>query len=109
VDSLKAPYPYTPAGQPIVGEDNSNPPDLNAAPAGPYLRELTFGARHTMVLGLGNDELGYLVPAYDFKVDPNTPYFEEAPGDHYEETNSTGPAITDLVIDALRGMERWLP
>ena len=109
VDSLKAPYPYTPEGSPIVSEGNVNPPDITAGPAGPYLRELTHGIRHTMIVGLGNDELGYIIPNYDFKVDDGAPYFEEAPGDHYEETNSVGPAIMDMVLDALRGMERWLP
>ena len=109
VDALKAPYPYTPEGTPIVSPDNVNPPDLAAGPAGPYLRELTHGTRHTMIVGLGNDELGYLVPAYDFKVDEAAPYFEQAEGDHYEETNSVGPSIMGMVLDALRGMERWLP
>jgi len=109
VDALKAPYPYTPEGTPIISEDNPNPPNIAAGPAGPYLRELTYGARHTMIVGLGNDELGYLIPSYDFKVDEGVPYFEEPPGDHYEETNSTGPAIMEMVLDALRGMERWLP
>lgn len=108
VDSLKEPFPYTPEGRPIIGEDNENPPAIDEGPAGPYLRELTFGARHTMIVGLGNDELGYLIPDYDFKTNEAAPYFEEAPGDHYEETNSTGPAITGMVLGALRGMERWL-
>ena len=62
VDALKAPYPYTPEGTPIVSPDHVNPPDL--APAGSYLLELTHAA--APYRGTRNDELGYLVPAYDF-------------------------------------------
>jgi hypothetical protein len=94
---------------PIIDPDNPNPPDLAQRPSGPFLRQLTAGVRHTMIVGLGNDELGYIIPIYDFKTDDTTPYFEEAPGDHYGETNSTGPAMAPLVIGTLRGLERWLP
>ncbi len=42
------------------------------------------------LLGLTNDYLGYLVPEYNYQLSTRTPYFEEADGDHYEETNSVG-------------------
>jgi hypothetical protein len=44
-----------------------------------------------MCWGLTNDMLGYLMPAYDFELDADAPFIDEAPGDHYEETNSIGP------------------
>ena len=45
----------------------------------------------TWIVGLGNDELGYILPEYDFILDDSLPWFNEAEGDHYEETNSLGP------------------
>jgi hypothetical protein len=106
--ALQAPYPYTPSGRPIIGEDNVNPPDLSKGPSGPMLRELVAGVRHTMILGLGNDELGYIVPTYDFKLHDRAPYFDEAPGDHYEETNSVGPEFAPIVMETLRGLARFI-
>lgn len=57
----------------------------------------TAGATHAGVIGLANDELGYIVPSEDF-VYPWNPF---NPGDHYEETNSIGKAITPAVMDGL--------
>jgi hypothetical protein len=50
-----------------------------------------------MLLGLANDQIGYMVPPYDFR------------NDYYEETVSQGPAAATQVRDmALRmlGEER---
>lgn len=95
-------------GRPIIGDDNPNPPELGAVPAAPYLRE-RLGTRFAMPLGLCQDEIGYLVPSYDFKLaEGANAYLEEAPGDHYEETNSIGPeAILSLMkhLDALFAFE----
>ncbi|MBR5520049.1 MAG: hypothetical protein IKU55_04965, partial [Clostridia bacterium] len=46
------------------------------------------GAENLRILGLCNDELGYIVPPSVFVLHEETPYLESAPG-HYEETNST--------------------
>lgn len=56
------------------------------------------GAQVTGVIGLANDELGYILPVEDFKY-PWNPF---KPGKHYEETNSIGKDITPKVMDALR-------
>ncbi len=89
-------YPYTPEGVDIIDPSNSNPPDLTAAPAGPYLREVALASRpgveYVFALGLTNDFLGYLIPSFDYKLAMLSPYFAEADGDHYEETNSIGPS-----------------
>ena len=57
-----------------------------------------------LVVGLCNDELGYIVPPSDFLVNPGAPYIErirDARGeDHYEETNSVGPACAKCIADA---------
>lgn len=85
-------------GRPVLTPDGPNPPDLSTAPKGPYLRDLVK-ARAPMLVGLANDELGYLVPGYDFKVRPSKLLLPRYPG-HYEETNSIGPTATGLIVDA---------
>lgn len=58
------------------------------------------GARHAVLVGLANDELGYILPAEEF-IYPDNPF---EPGDHYEESMSVGaevgPALT-AALDAL--------
>ncbi len=56
------------------------------------------GAQVTGVIGLANDELGYILPLEDFKY-PWNPF---RPGKHYEETNSIGKDITLKVMNALK-------
>ncbi|MCA9540295.1 MAG: hypothetical protein KC620_15460 [Myxococcales bacterium] len=69
----------------VVRPDQENPPDWDAAPMPPYGYDVVPG-EVPFFIGLGMDFLGYLVPDYDFQaVD-----FGEAPGDHYEESNSVG-------------------
>jgi hypothetical protein len=101
-------------GVPLIDPGNPNPPNLAAAPAGPYLLERIAAGdrlRHPWIIGLGNDELGYIIPEYDFITDPLLPYLNEAEGDHYEETNSIGPHMGGLVderADALIDFAEWL-
>jgi hypothetical protein len=40
-----------------------------------------------MLVGLANDQLGYIIPPYDFR------------DDEYEESMSTGPAAAPVVLD----------
>ncbi len=90
-------------GHPVIPVDDPLAPDLSAAPPPPYLHDIMPG-RHRWVVGLGLDELGYMVPVYDFKVDPGLPYLREAEGAHYEETNSVSPTLvprTEAVLHAL--------
>ncbi|MEY2819355.1 MAG: hypothetical protein RL275_2818 [Chloroflexota bacterium] len=58
------------------------------------------GAQVTGVIGLANDELGYILPVEDFKY-PWNPF---KPGKHYEETNSIGKDITPKVMEAIKEM-----
>ncbi len=58
------------------------------------------GAQVAGVIGLANDELGYILPVEDFRF-PLTPF---KPGKHYEETNSIGKDITPQVMDGLRSL-----
>ena len=56
------------------------------------------GAQVTGVIGLANDELGYILPVEDFKY----PWNPLKPGAHYEETNSIGKEIGPMVLDGIK-------
>jgi len=60
------------------------------------------GANVAGVIGLANDELGYILPIEDFKF-PRNPF---QPGKHYEETNSIGKEIGPSVMNALQELIR---
>jgi hypothetical protein len=55
------------------------------------------GAGVAGVIGLANDEVGYILPAEDFKY-PLNPL---NPGAHYEETNSISKAVGPKVMQAV--------
>ena len=96
---------WTPADLTRIDPANPNPPDLSKAPTTWYKEQLP--GTYKIILGLGDDELGYLVPPYDFKLDTNHPYFDEAPGDHYEETNSLGPKTVPDMEKTLKLLVDW--
>jgi hypothetical protein len=60
------------------------------------------GAAWAGVIGLANDELGYILPEEDYRY-PLNPL---RPGNHYEETNSVGKAIGPAVIAAVADLLR---
>ncbi|MBI3548341.1 MAG: neutral/alkaline non-lysosomal ceramidase N-terminal domain-containing protein [Elusimicrobia bacterium] len=84
--------------QPLLKPANSAPPNLDRAPKGPYLRQ-KLKAKHGLLVGLANDELGYIVPEYDFKI-AATRSMSPAPSGHYDETFSVGRAATGLLMEA---------
>lgn len=95
VGGYEAPCPYTPGGcDALIDEGSENPPDLAMAPEGPFLRDHLLmrrpEAQQVWLLGLTNDFLGYFIPDFDFELGAGLPYINEAPGRHYEETNSIG-------------------
>lgn len=57
---------------------------------------------HQFVIGLCNDELGYIIPDNDFLLHEKTPYIDKATDrfdrGHYEETNSTGPNTARTIL-----------
>lgn len=95
-------------GHPQVAPTNPNPPELARVPSGPYLKDQLGGELKT-VIGLANDELGYLIPPYDYRLDAERPYWDEAPGDHYEETNSMGPSAVPELLTAYEALLSWEP
>jgi hypothetical protein len=123
--ALDAPYPFTPAPFKILNDKQSNPDcgadGVSRCDDGPpdiaqmdrdKIVDLARDplAKFHWVIGLGQDEFGYVVPAYDYKLDPQNPYLEEAsPGDHYEETNSVGPDVQSLTVDPILQLLRSPP
>ena len=89
--------------------DNINPPDLSQAPGPPYLFDRLDGADFPMAWGLTNDEIGYLIPSYDFVLAHPGAYITEAPGHHYEETNSLGESAWPTMEQNVIEMLTWKP
>jgi hypothetical protein len=58
------------------------------------------GGETVGVIGLANDELGYILPKEDFKY-PLNPF---RPGKHYEETNSIGKGIGPAVMRGVQDL-----
>lgn len=58
-----------------------------------------------MIIGLANDELGYVLPPNDFILHEETPYFENGHDihgrRHYEETNSLGPKTAEIIAQTV--------
>ena len=81
---------------------DANPQGVNPRP----LREIAQknGIPHLLIVGLANDEIGYIVPPSDFLLNETLPYIEKTMDDkgenHYEETNSVGPLCAQAIADA---------
>ncbi len=62
-------------------------------------------AKHKFVVGLCNDELGYIIPENDFCLNEEMPYInngrDKFDRSHYEETNSTGPKTAEAILNAM--------
>lgn len=96
-------------GQPILTE-TENAPDLDLAPRPPYLKDVlleTPGVEYAFVAGLGEDWLGYIIPEFNFVVPEESPYLNEAAGDHYEETYSVGPLGEDQIVEPMMRLVRF--
>jgi hypothetical protein len=95
-------------GWDFISDNNDNPPDVSQAPSGPYLRDVLAedGSVFQWVIGLGQDEVGYILPNYDYQLDPVSPYVSQPDGDHYEETNSLGPQARDQIVGPLEELIR---
>jgi len=61
-----------------------------------------------VMFGLGDDELGYLIPPNDFYLDEKRPYFENGHDrhgrKHYEETVSVGKGAAAVLAETWKGM-----
>lgn len=63
---------------------------------------------YNFIIGLCNDELGYLIPENDFYLHEWFPYFNIAEDSfgrrHYEETNSLGPQAAGTILEAMESI-----
>ena len=62
------------------------------------------GIEKLLIVGLANDELGYIVTPTDFLLNEEKPYLEKTMDykgeNHYEETNSVGPDCASCIAKA---------
>ncbi len=101
---------HTPEGAAIVDPEVENAPNLALAPSGPYLRDFARDtAEYVGIVSLGNDQIGYLLPEFDFVLDDRNPYIDEARGEHYEETNSVGIDGWPRIRDQMEQLLLWTP
>ncbi len=87
---------YLNAGESATGKpESANPPPLIE----------TVGDKNLMIIGLANDEIGYIIPPNDFYLDQAKPYisdgYDRHSRKHYEETNSMGPQTAQYISDTL--------
>jgi len=97
-------------GWPLYDQTKLNPPKFDEAPKPPYMRDLVLahtGVRYPVVAGLAEDYIGYIVPAYNYALDPDNPYINEAEGDHYEEVYSLGPLCEQHVVHPILELLRY--
>ena len=61
------------------------------------------GYDNLLVIGLANDELGYIVPPSDFLLNEEVPYLlktmDDSGENHYEETNSVGADCAIVIAE----------
>jgi hypothetical protein len=84
-----------------------DPPDPGAdfprAPAEPGLYA-QLGGKHRLIVGLANDELGYIIPKRQWDERPPYCYGRKKP--QYGEVNSLGPDTAPLLCEAFRHLVR---
>jgi hypothetical protein len=82
-----------------------DPPDPGAdfpdAPAEPAIYKQLRG-KHRMLVGLANDEVGYIIPKRQWDERPPFCYKRKRP--QYGEVNSLGPDTAPLLCEAFKGL-----
>jgi hypothetical protein len=72
--------------------------DFPEAPVEPAISQI-FPTEKWLVLGLANDEIGYIVPKRQWDADP--PFCYGRPKSQYGEINSCGPDVAPIIMRAL--------
>jgi hypothetical protein len=72
--------------------------DFATAPLEPTIASL-FGKRKWMLIGLANDEVGYIIPKRQWDKSP--PYAYGREGGQYGEVNSCSPEVAPIVMGTL--------
>ena len=90
----------------FAASENTNPEPLAETAS-------AYGVEHLLILGLANDELGYIVPPSDFLVHKTNPYLQKTMDmlgeNHYEETNSVGPECAKVIAEGFERLLKGLP
>ena len=96
-------FPELYNGEFLTTETSANKCDAEYTP----LNNMT-GIKNNFVIGLCNDELGYIIPKNDFYLNEKTPYInsgnDHLERNHYEETNSVGPRVAETVLDTIESI-----
>jgi hypothetical protein len=74
--------------------------DFPDAPLEPFVKQLLPGDK-LLVIGLANDEIGYIIPKRQW--DQRPPFAYGRNSSQYGEINSCGPEIAPIVMRALAG------
>jgi hypothetical protein len=92
-------YPETVlGGTPNPAEAGADYPD---APIEPVIYQ-TMKAKHKMLFGLANDEIGYIVPKRQWDEKP--PYCYGRKKSQYGEGNSCGPETAPIICEAFKSL-----
>jgi len=97
----------------VTGEayGDANPEGKNPTPLMKIAEDAGYG--EMLIIGLCNDELGYIVPPSDFLLNEKMPYIEKTMDykgeNHYEETNSVGPECAAKIAEAFQNALSALP
>ena len=92
----------------VTGEayGDANPNGVNPRPFADIAA--SYGRENLLIVGLANDEVGYIVPPSDFLLSEEAPYLARTKDykgeDHYEETNSVGPECAGAIADAFEAL-----
>lgn len=99
-------FPELVSGDYLTSDRAASPENENPAP----LEEIAaaHGHENLLILGLANDEIGYIIPPNDYLVHDTLPYFDTADDaygeNHYEETNSVGIRTAYCIADAFEAV-----
>lgn len=89
---------------------DANPEGINPRPLLEMAQE--NGISQLLIVGLANDEVGYIVPPSDFLLNDELPYIDKTMDykgeNHYEETNSVGPLCAQAIADAFENALKQL-
>lgn len=92
--------PELESGNFLPAEDSANKTEADYT----VLSEMAR-CEHNFVIGLCNDEIGYIIPENDFLLHEWVPYFNNTDDEngrrHYEETNSLGPQAAGAILESM--------
>ncbi len=61
------------------------------------------------IVGLENDEIGYIIASNNFKLNDDSPYILEAEGHRNEVTGSLGPTTAERLLVETRQLIEFRP